>query len=345
MGFSFNLWADFAEMWQYQFMQHAFEAGTIIALMAGVVGYFVVLRRSAFAAHALAHVGFSGAAGAVAFGADPLLGLLLFTSGGGVSMAILGRRASQRDTQIGIVLAFMLGLGVFFISLYKGYASEAYSILFGEVLGIDAGHVLLTLAASLVVIGAVAVIYRPLLFSSLDQDVAEAKGLPILMIGVVFMLLVAIADSFAVQVVGVLLIFSLMVTPAAAARHLATSPLRVIVISMAISLSATWVGLFASFYVPYPVSFIITAIVFAIYLIVRTFHHRLAVPRGTTASVEEQRVRAREGERVRRLVGRFAPSTFRPGACREAGAKTPSPSRSKSQRSPGEPFFSPCATP
>lgn len=278
MGFDLNLWLDFIQMWQYQFMQHAFEAGTVVAVMAGVVGYFVVLRRSAFAAHALAHVGFSGAAGAVAFGFDPLIGLLLFTSGGGLTMAMLGRKASQRDTQIGIVLAFMLGLGVFFISLYKGYATEAYSILFGEILGIDTFHVTLTLGASAVVLGALVLVYRPLLFSSLDEAVAEAKGLPLLLLGTVFMLLVAVADTFAVQVVGVLLIFSLMVTPAAAAQHLARRPFGVILISVAISLGATWTGLFISFYEPYPVSFFITAIVFAVYLVVRLFHHKIASP-------------------------------------------------------------------
>ena len=129
MPFSINLLADIQDMWQYPFMQHAFEAGTIVAIIAGIVGYFVVLRRSSFAAHALSHVGFSGAAAAVLFGADPVIGLLLFTSGGGIAMAILGRKATSRDVQIGTVLAFMLGLGVLFISLYNGYSSEAYSIL------------------------------------------------------------------------------------------------------------------------------------------------------------------------------------------------------------------------
>lgn len=265
-------------MWQFQFMQHAFESGTVVAITAGIVGYFVVLRRSAFAAHALSHVGFAGAAGAVLFGVSPIFGLLLFTSGGGIAMTLLGSRAAHRDTQIGIVLAFMLGLGVLFISLYTGYATEAYSILFGEILGISANDVLLTLAASLTIIAVVSIIYRPLLFSSLDEEVAEAKGLNMLFLGIVFMLLVAVATSFAVQVVGVLLIFSLMVTPAATAQHLARRPARVILISVAIALAATWLGLFIAFYEPYPVSFFITSIVFSVYLLVRLFHHRIANP-------------------------------------------------------------------
>ena len=195
------------EIFQYQFMQHAFEAGTIIAIVAGIVGYFVVLRRSSFAAHALSHIGFAGAAGAVLFGVNPVYGLLLFTGAGGTGIAILGPKAANRDLQIGTVLAFMLGLGVLFISQYTGYATEAYSILFGEILGISLGDVLLTLAVAVVILVAIAFVYRPLLFASLDEDVAEAKGMPMLAIGIIFMLLVAVATSIAVQVVGVLLDF------------------------------------------------------------------------------------------------------------------------------------------
>jgi zinc/manganese transport system permease protein len=271
ISFSLNVLADLQSMWQYDFMQHAFEAGTIVAVIAGIVGYFVVLRRSSFAAHALSHVGFAGAAGAVLFGADPLIGLLLFTSGGGITIAMLGRRAASRDVQIGTVLAFMLGLGVLFISLYSGYATEAYSILFGEILGISYNDVLVTLAASVVILLLTVVVYRPLLFASLDEDVAEAKGLPTLLLGIIFMLLVAVATSISVQVVGVLLIFALMVTPAAIAQRFAKRPLQGIVISVVIALMATWIGLFVSFYEPYPVSFFITSIVFAIYLLTLVF--------------------------------------------------------------------------
>lgn len=188
---------------------------------------------------------------------------------GGLAIAALGCRATNRDLQIGIVLAFSLGLGLLFISLYTGYATEAYSILFGEILGVSYGQVLLTLGAGAVIIAAMAAIYRPLLFASLDEDVAEAKGMPMLFIGTAFMLLVAVAVSFSVQVTGVLLIFSLMVTPAATAQYLSRRPDRAIVISVAIALAATWVGLFVAFYTPYPVSFFITGIVFGLYLSVR----------------------------------------------------------------------------
>src|SRR5690348_7394223 len=171
MSFSLNLLADFQEMFQYDFMQHAFEAGTIVAIVAGIVGYFVVLRRSSFAAHSLAHIGFAGGAGAVLFGINPVYGLLVFTTVGGSMIAVLSPRASHRDVSIGTVLAFMLGLGALFITLYRGNSSQAaYSILFGEILGISSSQVLLTIIVSLVVLLAVALVYRPLLFSSLDED-------------------------------------------------------------------------------------------------------------------------------------------------------------------------------
>src|SRR5271157_1054192 len=162
--FSFNILGDLQIMWQYDFMRHAFEAGTIVAVVAGIVGYFIVLRRSSFAAHALSHIGFAGAAGAVLLGVNPIIGLLVFTGGGGLAMATLGRKAASRDVQIGTVLAFMLGLGVLFISLYSGYATEAYSLLFGEILGISSGDVLVTLIAAVILLGVVAIVYRPLLF-------------------------------------------------------------------------------------------------------------------------------------------------------------------------------------
>jgi zinc/manganese transport system permease protein len=267
--FSFNIFSDLQTMLQYDFMLHAFQAGTIVAIIAGVVGYFIVLRRSSFAAHALSHVGFTGAAGAVLIGISPIFGLLAFTMSGGLLIGILGRKVASRDIQIGTVLAFMLGLGVLFISLYTGYATEAYSLLFGEILGISSNDVFITLVAGIIILVAIAILYRPLLFTSLDQNVAEAKGLSVFGIGIAFMLLIAAATSIAVQVVGVLLIFSLMVTPAAIAERLASKPTQGIIISILIAVVATWLGLFISFYLPYPVSFFITSIVFAIYIFVR----------------------------------------------------------------------------
>lgn len=278
MAFSWNIIADLQQMWSYQFMQHAFQAGTMVAIIAGIMGYFVVLRRSTFVAHAFSEIGFAGAAGAILIGIPAIFGMLLGSTLGGTSIAMLSRRSSHRDVYVGIILAFTLGIGLLFLSLYKGYATEAISLLFGQILGISAVDVLRTLVFTLLILGAVGLIYRPLLFSSLDEEVAEAKGLPTLLIGVVFLLLVAVAVSVAIQVTGVLLIFSLMVTPAATAQHLASKPRRVIALSVLIALAVTWVGLFVSFYEPYPASFFITAMVFFLYISVRVFHRRIRAP-------------------------------------------------------------------
>jgi zinc/manganese transport system permease protein len=267
--FSWNLFTDLRAMLEFEFVRNAFEAGTIIAIVAGLIGYFVVLRRSSFASHALGHTGFSGAAAAVLVGAQPVYGLLIFTIATASGMAFLGNRASSRDVEIGTVLAFALALGLLFLSLYQGYATEAYSILFGEVLGISAAGVSFTFWTSLVVFGVLAIIYRPLLFSSLDEDVAEAKGLPMGTLNLAFMVLLAVTISIAVQIIGVLLIFALMVTPAAIAVRLTRRTLTAVLVAILVAVTATWAGLFIGWYEPYPVSFFIVAIVFVEYVVIR----------------------------------------------------------------------------
>ena len=268
-GFGWNLIRDIHAQFQYAFMQHAYIAGAIVAIVAGVVGYFVVLRSLSFAGHALSHIGFAGATGAVALGVNPIYGLLVFTVGGAVGMGALGKRIYGRDVVIGIVLAWMLGLGVLFLSLYSGYATEAYALLFGEILGINQTDVVVTLVAGVVTLAAIAIMFRPLLFASVDSDVAEARGVPVRLLSVLFMVVLAISVSEAVQVVGVLLIFALLVTPPAIAERLTASPGKAIAFSVLLALLFTWVGLFVSFYLPYPVSFFITTLAFASYLAVR----------------------------------------------------------------------------
>lgn len=268
-GFSWNLIADLRTMFLFEFIRNAFEAGTIIAVVAGVVSYLVVLRRSSFAAHALGHIGFSGAAGAVLFGVNPLFGLLLFTTVSGTGIAALGSKATHRDVEIGTVLAFTLGVGLLFLSYYKGFATEAYSILFGEIVGISSAQVLFTLESALVVLVVLAAVYRKLLFSSLDEEVAEAKGMPMLLLGIVFMLALAVAISIAVTIIGVLLIFALTVTPAAIAIRITKRPAYAVLLSVLVALGAMWAGIFIAFYANAPTSFFIVTIVFAAYLIVR----------------------------------------------------------------------------
>jgi zinc/manganese transport system permease protein len=275
LPWSWNLVTDLRFMWQFTFVQDGYEAGTIIAIVSGIVGYFVVLRHSSFATHALGHVGFSGAAAAVLYGVNPVFGLLAFTMGGGTGMALLGRKASTRDVEIGTVLAFMLGLGLLFLSQYHGYATEAYSILFGDIVGISPAQVTFTLGAGLVVLLFLALIYRPLLFASLDESVAEARGLPLLGLGLAFMLMLAVAISIAVQVIGVLLVFALMVTPAAIAVRVTRRPASAVLVSVLVSVAAVWLGFFTAFFYSspsgqqYPVSFFIVTYAFVAYIGVR----------------------------------------------------------------------------
>ena len=221
---SWNPLDDLALLFHYEFMVHAFEAGTIVAIVAGAIGYFVVLRGSAFAAHALSHIGFAGATGAVVLALSPIAGLLAFTLGAGIAIGALGNRLRGRDVTIGIVLAWALGLGVLFISLYRGYATEAYALLFGQILGISTSDVIATLAAGVITMAALVAVYRPLLFSSVDEDLAGAKGVPVTVLSIAFMAILAVAVSEAVQVVGVLLIFALIVTPAAIAVRFSSRP-------------------------------------------------------------------------------------------------------------------------
>ena len=257
------------DLFHYDFMVHAFEAGTVIAIVAGAIGYFVVLRGSAFAAHALSHIGFAGATGAVVLSLNPIIGLLAFTLGAGVAIGALGNRLRSRDVTIGIVLAWTLGLGVLFISLYRGYATQAYALLFGEILGISSTDVIVTLVAGVITLVAVVVIYRPLLFSSVDEDLAAARGVPVTALSVAFMAILAVAVTEAVQVVGVLLIFALIVTPAAIAVRFTSRPALAIATGIVLALAFTWLGLAIAFYSPHPVSFFITTLAFATYVAVR----------------------------------------------------------------------------
>jgi zinc/manganese transport system permease protein len=266
---SWNIFDDLAALFHYEFMVHAFEAGTIVAVVAGAIGYFVVLRGSAFAAHALSHIGFAGATGAVVLAVNPIFGLLVFTLGSGIAIGALGNRLRGRDVTIGIVLAWTLGLGVLFISLYSGYANEAYAILFGLILGISANDVIVTLVAGVVTIAAMIAVYRPLLFASVDEELAGAKGVPVTALSVGFMAILALAVTEAVQVVGVLLIFALIVTPAAIAVRFTSRPSVAILTGIVLALLFTWLGLAIAYYSPHPVSFFITSLAFFTYVAVR----------------------------------------------------------------------------
>jgi zinc/manganese transport system permease protein len=291
--FGWDLVRVVQELLHYTFMQHAYEAGTIVALSAGVIGYFVVLRGLSFAAHALSHIGFAGATGAVLVGAAPIVGLLAFTMSAGAVMGALGQRLRGRDVPIGLVMAWSLGLGLLFTALYKGSAGLAIGILFGQIFGITTQDVGVTLVAGLVTVLLVLAVYRPLLFATLDEEVAEAKGVPVRGLSIAFMVILAVAVSEAVQVVGVLLIFALIVAPAAIAERFTTRPSRGVLVSAVLAVLFTWAGLTVAYYVPYPVGFFITTIAFWSYILAR-----VVAPTLTLARKRGRELRARE-EQVR----------------------------------------------
>jgi zinc/manganese transport system permease protein len=266
---SWNLANDWHQLFAYPFMRHAFVAGTIVAVLAGVVGYFVVLRQSSFAAHALSEIGFAGASGGVAFGFSAVYGLLGMSLVGAALIGLLGKRLRGRDAAIGTVLAFSLGLGSYFLTRYKGNASGAFGLLFGQILGISVRDMWFVAIAAAVTLAVMAAVYRPLLFASLDPDVAEARGVPVQALSVAFFVLLAVAVTAAVQVVGVLLIFSLLVTPGAIADRLCRTPGRAIALCVALSLALVWVSLTVTYYSRFPVGFLISAMAFVAYLAAR----------------------------------------------------------------------------
>jgi zinc/manganese transport system permease protein len=240
-----------------------------VGTTAGLVGYFVVLRRLAFAAHALAHIGFAGATGAVFLNLNLFVGLAVFTTGAGVAMGVLGDQVRRRDVAVGTVLALTMGLGNLFLNLSTKRAGEATSILFGDLLAISWTQVQLTLGFAIGTLLVLAVIFRPLLFASVDPEVAETRGVPVRLLGVLFMILLALTVSQAVQVVGVLLIFSLLITPAATAQLLTSRPELGIAYSVGFAVASVWSGLLLAYHIPWPPSAFITLISFALYLGIR----------------------------------------------------------------------------
>jgi len=254
---------------QYSFIQNAFIASTFVAIIAAFVGYFLLIRGLTFAGHALSHIGFAGAAGAVFFGIDPVFGLLVFTILTGIGIGMLGRILRERDVTIGIFLTLALAFGVLFLFLYQGYAEQAYSILFGTILGISTQDVIITAIFSSISFVALVLLFRPLLFSSFDPEVADARGVPTRFLAILFLILVAITVSISVQVVGVLLIFTLLVGPPSTAMRIVTNPFNAILLAMVLGIAYSWIGIFIAAQTNLPVSFFIATLSFGTYFIVR----------------------------------------------------------------------------
>jgi zinc/manganese transport system permease protein len=247
-------------MFQYDFMQHAFLAGTMVAIMCGIIGVFVITRGLSFIAHMFSEIGFSGSALAVLMGWNPLYGLFLFTSLSSLTIGQLGVKVFRRDLSINVILSVFLGMGLLFLSLSSRQSSAAISLLFGSVVGISSVQVWEIAGLSFGVIVILLLGYKMLTFDSFDPVGAEAAGLPVKFISMAFLFLLSIAVVGAVQIVGTLLVFTLMTTSSSTARHLTKSISRMILFSVIIAVLGVWIGLVLGYLTNIPVSFFITAV-------------------------------------------------------------------------------------
>lgn len=268
--------AGIAQMLSYPFMVNALLAGTIVSVMAGLMGWFMVLRRQTFAGHAVAVVGFPGAAGATLLGIGAAWGYFGFCIAAALVIALVpkasGETRAEESAVTGTVQAFALASGFLFVSLYRGNLSGINALLFGNFLGITTADVRVLAAIGVVSLSVLAFIGRPLLFASVDREVASAAGVPVRAVSVVFLLLLGVAVAGAVQITGTLLVFGLLVAPAAAAQLITNRPGLGLLLSPLIALAITWGALALAFWWPYPIGFFVTSLAFAVYVAARVAH-------------------------------------------------------------------------
>jgi zinc/manganese transport system permease protein len=247
-------------MLTYDFVLRAFAASGVVAMVAGAVGWFLVVRGQTFAGHALSHVGFAGATGAALIGAPPLAGMVVFTLAAGVAMGLLAERLSGRDVAIGIVLALALGFGLLFLSLNRSTSLQATAILFGNVLAVSPAMLVTLAILGVATLAALAVLSRPLLFATLQPELAEARGVSPRLVGTLFLAVTALAVAQSVQIVGVLLVFALMVGPPATAQLLTVRLIPGIALSAGLALAEAWLGIVLAWHSDWPTSFSIVIV-------------------------------------------------------------------------------------
>ena len=281
-GLSWNLAEDVRQLVSFPFMVNALEAGTIVAVMAGVIGWFMVLRRQTFAGHTLSVVAFPGAAAATLAGLPVALGYFGFCGVGALALAgISGARRSHgsESAATGSLQALALALGFLFVSLYHGILNGLDALLFGTFLGITHQQVIVLLAVGAASVILVAVAARPLLFASVDADVARAAGIPVRLLGTGFLLTLGLAVAATSQITGALLVFALLVTPAAIAHQITARPFLGVALSVATAVAVTWVGLALAYFSVYPVGFYVTSLAFGLYVAVRVTRFALRTRR------------------------------------------------------------------
>jgi zinc/manganese transport system permease protein len=271
-GLTWNLVADVRQLLLFPFMVNAFRAGTIVAVAAGALGWFMVLRRQAFAGHTLAIVSFPGAAGAILVGISATAGYFAAAIAAALVIAAVprslgGRPRSSESAIIGTVQAFALACGALFVSLYGGFLNGLTNLLFGSFLGISPSQVLALLVVAVAALAVLAFIARPLFFATVDPDVAEARGVPVKLLSTLFLVLLGCAAAEVSQITGALLVFALLVMPAATAQQITARPMASFALTIAIGLVVVWLGLSAAYYSIYPVGFFITTFGFAGYVL------------------------------------------------------------------------------
>lgn len=280
---SLDVIEDVRLLLEFPFMRNALMAGTIVAVLAGVLGWFVVLRGETFTAHTLSVVGFPGAAGAVLVGVAPLVGLVVLCVLAAFGIAALSRPATgerQADSAvIGSVQAVALALGFLCIGLYGGLLDGVIQRLFGTVVGVTEGDVAALLMTAVLALGVLVAVGRRLLFVSVDAEVAAARGLPVRGLSTLFLLLLGLAVAEVSQITGSLLVFALLVTPPATAQLITARPARGIALSIAIALGVTWMGMAVAYFTVYPIGFFVTTLAFGAYLTVRTVRRVLTTSR------------------------------------------------------------------
>jgi zinc/manganese transport system permease protein len=252
------------------FAQHALIAAALVAIITGLIGPFVVMRGMSFAVHGTAELAFTGAAAGLLINGNPVEGALIGALIVASVIGVLGAKERERDSAIGVILAFGLGLGVLLLSYYHGFATEATNILFGNIFGVSNNQLIILVIIGVAVIVAMLTIYRPLLFASVDPDVADARGVPVKLLGIIFLFVLALTVTEAAQIVGTLLVLSLAITPAAAAQRLSARPLVVTALSVSFALIASVGGVLASLQSStIKASVFVTMISFGIYILAR----------------------------------------------------------------------------
>jgi zinc/manganese transport system permease protein len=274
---SWNLVDDLRQLFEFPFMVNAFRAGTIVAVVAGAIGWFMVIRRQAFAGHTLALVGFPGAAGAVWLGISATWGFFGFCVGAALLIAWLrperGEGYSEESAGIGVVQAFALASGFLFVSLYRGFLNGINALLFGSFLGITQSQVLVLLLVAAAALAVLSVVARPLLFASIDPDVAAARGVRVRALSTLFLVLLGLTVAEVSQITGTLLVFALLVMPPATAQLLTARPAVGMATAVAIGLVVTWLGLAVAYFTPYPIGFFVTTFAFAAYVAAAALRH------------------------------------------------------------------------